>query len=156
MHSLRRHTPRPHQMAEVKKSVLIEQSAQRMFRLVDNVEEYPQFLPWCGGSQLLYRDAHVTRATLQINYRGIRQTFSTENVKDEPRTMQIKLLSGPFKALDGEWRFTDLGDLGCKIDFRLHYEFSSRLLETVVGSVFNYIANTLVDAFVKRARQVYA
>ena len=127
-----------------------------MFALVDAVEAYPQFLPWCDGTHVSYRDAEKTRATLRINYHGARQSFTTENDKDAPRHMSVRLVEGPFRVLDGEWRFTALGDEACKIEFRLHYEFSSKLLERLVGPVFNYIANTMVDAFVKRAETLYA
>jgi ribosome-associated toxin RatA of RatAB toxin-antitoxin module len=142
-------------MAEVNRSVLVAHPAQRMFALVDAVEKYPEFLPWCGGTQLISRDARITRATIQIDYHGIRQSFSTENAKSEPQSMQIKLIEGPFKTLEGSWRFTDLGGDGCKIDLSLRYEFSSRMLEKLVGPVFGYIANNLVDAFVKRAQSIY-
>ena len=142
-------------MPEVHKSVLVAHPAQRLFALVDAVEKYPEFLPWCGGTEVIYRDAHVTRATIQINYRGIRQSFSTENAKSEPRLMQIKLMEGPFKTLEGSWRFTDLGGEGCKIELSLRYEFASRMLEKLVGPVFGYIANNLVDAFVKRVQSIY-
>lgn len=142
-------------MAQVDKSVLVTHSAQRMFELVDAVEKYPEFLPWCGGSECTFRDAHVTRATLHINYRGIRQSFSTENTKTAPQLMQIKLVEGPFRRLEGAWRFTDLGGAGCKVEFGLHYEFASRLLEKLVGPVFGYIANSMVDAFVRRAHSIY-
>ena len=126
-----------------------------MFELVDAVEKYPEFLPWCGGSACTFRDAHITRATLQINYRGIRQSFSTENTKTMPQLMQIRLIEGPFRTLEGAWRFTDLAGAGCKVELSLSYEFSSRLLEKLVGPVFGFIANSMVDAFVKRAQSVY-
>ena len=124
-----------------------------MFALVDAVEAYPEFLPWCGATRVLHRDEGTTRATIQINYHGIRQSFTTENAKRPPEEMQIRLVEGPFRRLEGAWRFTALGDRGCRIDFRLSYDFSSRLLERLIGPVFNYIAGTLVDAFVKRAAQ---
>jgi ribosome-associated toxin RatA of RatAB toxin-antitoxin module len=142
-------------MAQVIKSVLVAHSAQRMFELVDAVEKYPEFLPWCGGSECNFRDDKITRATLHINYRGIRQNFSTENVKTPPVLMQIRLIEGPFRTLDGSWRFTDLNGRGCKVELSLHYEFSNRLLEKLIGPVFSYIANSMVDAFVKRAQSVY-
>ena len=142
-------------MAQVQKSVLVAHSALRMFELVDAVEKYPEFLPWCGGSECTFRDASVTRATLHINYRGIRQTFSTENSKTPPVLMQIRLVEGPFRVLEGSWRFTDLSGRGCKVELSLQYEFSNRLLEKLIGPVFGYIANTMVDAFVKRAQSVY-
>lgn len=135
--------------------MLVEYSHAEMFALVDGVERYPEFLPWCGGSSVAYRDEHTTRATIQISYRGIRQSFTTENTKVPPQAMSVKLLEGPFKTLDGDWRFVPLAEHACKIEFRLRYEFSSRLLEKLVGPVFNYIANTMVDAFVRRAETVY-
>jgi ribosome-associated toxin RatA of RatAB toxin-antitoxin module len=141
-------------MHEVHKSVLVAHPAQRMFALVDAVEKYPEFLPWCGGTEVIYRDARITRATIQINYHGIRQSFSTENTKSEPRLMQIRLVEGPFKTLDGSWRFTDLGG-GCKIELSLRYEFASRVLEKLIGPVFGYIANNLVNAFVKRVQNIH-
>jgi ribosome-associated toxin RatA of RatAB toxin-antitoxin module len=142
-------------MAQVQKSVLVAHSALRMFELVDAVEKYPEFLPWCGGSECNFRDPSVTRATLQINYRGIRQSFSTENIKTPPELMLIRLVEGPFRVLEGSWRFTDLSGRGCKVELSLHYEFSNRLLEKLIGPVFGYIANTMVDAFVKRAQSIY-
>ena len=142
-------------MAEVHKSVLVAYPARQMFALVDAVEKYPEFLPWCGGTELILRDALLTRATIRINYHGIQQSFSTENAKREPHLIQIKLIEGPFRTLEGGWRFTDLGGAGCKVELSLHYEFASRTLDRLVGPVFGYIANNLIDAFVKRARRIY-
>ena len=126
-----------------------------MFDLVEGVEQYPQFLPWCSGTNVSLRDPQVTHATLNINYRGIKQSFSTENHKVPPGLMTLRLVEGPFRSLDGEWRFTPLGDYACRIDFRLSYEFSSTLLEKLVGPVFGHIAGTMVDAFLKRADSIY-
>ena len=142
-------------MAEVSRSVLVAHSASRMFALVDAIEKYPEFLPWCGGTELIFRDAQVTRAIIHINYRGIRQRFSTANTKRESELMQIRLIEGPFRSLEGSWRFIDLNGAGCKIELNLRYEFSSRVIEMLVGPVFGYIANSLVDAFVTRAHSVY-
>lgn len=142
-------------MSEVKKVVLIERSPAQMFALVDDVESYPQFLPWCGGSQVLERSDVLTVAILHINYHGIRSQFSTANEKQFPSSMKLRLREGPFRQLEGEWLFKALGDSACKIEFRLRYEFSSRLLEVALGPVFNHIANTFVEAFVKRADQIY-
>ena len=142
-------------MALVEKSVLVGHSAQRMYALVDRVEDYPQFLPWCGGSSVEHRDGAVTRASIVIDYHGIRQSFRTENRTQPPELIDIRLLSGPFRELDGIWRFIPLGEEACRIDFRLRYEFSSKLLEKLTGRVFAYIADTFVDAFVKRAERLY-
>jgi len=142
-------------MALVEKSVLIERTPAQMFDLVDRVEDYPQFLPWCGGIELHERTATRTAATLRINYHGIKSQFSTENTKEAPRLMEIRLTDGPFAHMDGGWRFTPLGETACKVEFRLHYEFSSHLLERILGPVFNHIADTFVESFVKRAQKVY-
>jgi ribosome-associated toxin RatA of RatAB toxin-antitoxin module len=136
---------------EVKKLVLIEQSAPRMFDLVDRVEDYPRFLPWCGGTELLKRTDVVTVARIHISYHGIKTNFSTENDKIHPRHMLIKLLDGPFRHLEGTWDFTPLGETACKIQFALHYEFEHKLLEKALGPVFHHITNTFVDSFVKFA-----
>lgn len=142
-------------MALVEKSVLIEYSAAQMYALVENLTAYPEFLPWCGGTEILEREGEITRAAITIDFRGLKQRFSTENRANPPQLIEMSLLHGPFRHLDGSWRFKALGDDACKIEFRLHYEFSSKLLEKLVGPVFNFIASTFVDAFVKRALQVY-
>ena len=142
-------------MADVKKQVLIEFTPAQMFALVDRCEDYPLFLQWCGGAEVTTRTDTLTVATLHINYHGIKAQFTTENSKLEPHEMHIRLKEGPFTHLDGSWRFIPLGDAACKIEFNLHYEFSSRLLEKVLGPVFNHIASTFVESFIKRAQQVY-
>ena len=142
-------------MAEVVKTVLVPYSPQQMFDLVDGVERYPEFLPWCGATRLLHRDAGITRATLTIAFKGVKQSFTTDNPKTIPTAMDIRLVEGPFRRLDGSWRFTDLGGQGCRIEFRLSYELASRILDKLIGPVFGHIANTLVEAFIRRAEQVY-
>ena len=142
-------------MALVEKSVLVGHSAAQMYVLVDEVERYPEFLPWCGGSELEHRDAGLTRACVRIDYHGIKQSFRTENRTQPPHLIEIRLISGPFRTLDGVWRFTPLSPEACRIDFRLHYEFSSKLLEKLVGPVFSHIAGSFVDAFLRRAERLY-
>lgn len=142
-------------MPEVSKTVLVTHTPEQMFGLVDDIERYPEFLPWCTGSTVLLRDATVTRATLHVGFRGVKQKFSTENLNTPPHEIVLKLIDGPFRALDGSWRFSDLNGKGCKIEFSLAYEFSSRILATLVGPVFSHIADTMVEAFVKRAERIY-
>lgn len=142
-------------MARVQKSVLVSHTPERMFELVDRVEDYPAFLPWCGGTELRLRDDQHTVATIHIAYLGIRQSFTTENRKTYPREMRIALQDGPFSHLEGDWLFSALGDDACKIEFRLEYVFSSRMLEKLLAPVFSHITNTFVDAFVRRADEVY-
>lgn len=142
-------------MALVEKSVLIEHTVEQMFRLVDEVENYPMFLPWCSKTELKFRDSAKTVATLHINYHSVRSHFTTENDKHEFTAMHIRLVDGPFRQLEGHWRFKPLGDTACKIEFALSYEFSSKVFEKAIGPVFAHIANTFVDAFVRRAGQTY-
>lgn len=142
-------------MADVYKTVLVPHSAERMFQLVDEAERYPEFLPWCGGVDLKWRDEGITSATLHIDYHGLKQNFTTENAKEFPTLMDIRLVDGPFRHLEGVWRFIPLAADACKIEFRLHYEFASPLLEKIIAPVFSHIANTFVDAFVERAERIY-
>lgn len=143
-------------MAQVEKTVLVPHAAAKMFRLVDSPERYPEFLPWCSGVDLIHRDEQSTSATLHIRYHGVKQRFTTLNRKVFPTHMEIKLVEGPFRRLEGTWDFIPLAEDACKIEFRLHYDFSSAVLEKIISPVFSAIANTFVDAFVARADQVDA
>ena len=143
-------------MHKVEKTVLVMHSAAQMYALVDAVEDYPKFLPWCGGIDLLARTETITSATLHINYHGIKQQFTTQNNKQFPHNMQINLKNGPFKHLDGDWRFIALRANACKIEFRLNYEFANGFLEKLISPVFSHIATTFVDGFVARADKIYA
>jgi ribosome-associated toxin RatA of RatAB toxin-antitoxin module len=142
-------------MAKVEKSVLIGHSAARMYALVADVDAYPQFLPWCSGTEVKRLDAHRAAATLHVNYHGLRLHFTTENQMDEGELIDMKLVNGPFKHLYGYWRFIPLSGQACKIEFQLSYELAGKLMEKIAGPVFNHIANTLVEVFVKRAVFLY-
>ena len=142
-------------MATVEKSVLIGHSAAKMYALVADVDAYPQFLPWCSGTEVKQLDPHRAAATLHVNYHGLRLHFTTENQMEEGALIDMTLVNGPFKHLDGFWRFVPLAEQACKIEFRLSYELSGKLVEKIAGPVFNHIANTFVDSFVRRAEQVY-
>ena len=142
-------------MAMVEKSVLIERSAQKMFALVDNIEDYPRFLPWCSKTRVEFRDEKKTVATLHISYLSVKSHFTTENEKEIPLRMSIRLVDGPFRRLEGSWLFKPLAENACRIDFQLSYDFSSKIFEKIIGPVFSQISNTFVDAFVRRADEVY-
>jgi ribosome-associated toxin RatA of RatAB toxin-antitoxin module len=142
-------------MAQVDKTVLVEYSCEQMFALVRDAEQYPQFLPWCSAARVAPGENGATRATLHIDYHGVHTNFTTENTHHPSSAIEIRLVQGPFRHLQGSWRFTPLGDAACKIQLRLTYEFSSKLLERLVGPVFGYIANSLVDAFVRRAERLH-
>lgn len=142
-------------MSGVERSALVPFSAEQMFALVDGVEHYPEFLPWCSMTRVRQRDTSITVAEIGVSYRGIRQSFSTRNRKNPPLSMTLALVDGPFRSLDGEWRFTPLGDTACRVDFRLHYEFSGGLLDRLFAPVFGHIAESMVDAFMRRAEQLH-
>ena len=142
-------------MALVEKSVLVGHSARQMFDLVDQIEHYAQFLPWCGGTTVHSRDEGSVVATIHIAFHHLKQSFTTENASQAPNLIKIRLREGPFQQLEGLWRFTELTQQASKVELRLHYEFSSKLIENLVNPVFSLIAGSLVDAFVERAERIY-
>ena len=148
-------------MKHVKKSVLLWYSPREMYRLVTDVEAYPTFLPWCERTEVIERSAEGLVARLYLSYLGIKQSFTTRNHHEPDRSVTLKLVDGPFSHLEGCWRFLPVpADAGpeakaCRIEFTLDYAFSNRALEALVSPVFDTIANTFVDSFVKRAEQVH-
>ena len=145
-------------MKTVQKSVLIWYSPQEMFDLVTAVQQYPQFLPWCDHARVLEQDGSSMLAEVGIALSGIRQSFVTRNLHDPGRRVQMQLVKGPFSRLDGDWHFHSVGDgsqRAARVELLLHYGFDSVTLSKVVGPVFDRIAASMVDAFVKRAEQVY-
>lgn len=145
-------------MKSIHKSVLLWHSAHEMFALVTDVPSYPQFLPWCEHASVLEHVDGGMTARVGMSMSGLRQSFTTRNVHEPDRRVHMQLVDGPFSQLDGTWAFTPLGDgsqRACKVQFDLRYGFSSATLATLVGPVFDKIAGNLVDAFVKRADQVY-
>jgi ribosome-associated toxin RatA of RatAB toxin-antitoxin module len=141
-------------MVKVEKVVLVHHSAAQMFNLVDDVERYQEFLPWCGGVDLIERSDASTTATVHINFHRLKQQFTTRNKKRFPDAMDIEFKAGPFKHFEGHWRFIALSDEACKIEFKLSYEFSNVFLSQLISPVFSHIANTFVDSFVARADNI--
>ena len=145
-------------MKNVSKSVLIWYSPEEMFSLVTDVSRYPEFLPWCDHGKVLEEDEAGMVAEVGISFSGVRQDFVNRNDHIEGRRVDMRLLRGPFSRLDGGWQFVPLGDgaqRACRVELKLQYGFGNRALAAVVGPVFDKIASSLVDAFVKRAEQVY-
>jgi ribosome-associated toxin RatA of RatAB toxin-antitoxin module len=153
-------------MKTVHKSVLIWYSAQEMFNLVTAVDQYPQFLPWCDHACVLSQTESCMRAQIGIALGSVKQTFTTQNEHSDyavgvdalAKRVGMKLISGPFSNLDGAWDFIPVGDASqraCRTELRLNYGFDNAVLATLVGPVFDKIAASMVDAFVKRANQVY-
>lgn len=145
-------------MKQVRKSVLLWYSPQEMYELVTGVEAYPQFLPWCDSARIVERHEDGVTARLGLHYMGVRQTFTTRNIQRPGESVAVQLVDGPFSRLEGTWLFRPLGGAAkpaCKIEFDLCYAFSSKALEAVVSPVFDRIANTFVDSFVRRAEAVH-
>lgn len=154
-------------MKHVKKSVLLWYSCHEMYELVTDIPSYPKFLPWCERAEVIRQDADSMTGRLHLSYAGVRQAFTTRNRHDPDRAVIVELVDGPFSTLEGSWQFKPIGTpsantsegtpgpSACRIEFELRYAFASRALEMVVSPVFDRIANTLVDAFVRRAEQVH-
>jgi ribosome-associated toxin RatA of RatAB toxin-antitoxin module len=142
-------------MAVVHKTVFLGYSAEQMYSLVNDMDEYPNFLPWCGGVEVQHLDESRLLSTMGINYHGVKQSFTTENMNTPPTQIRMDLVKGPFKHLTGTWNFKSLREDACKIEFDLEYEFSSKMLEQIIGPVFSKIAHTIVECFCKRAEAVY-
>jgi ribosome-associated toxin RatA of RatAB toxin-antitoxin module len=142
-------------MRSVHKTVLVPYRAQQMFDLVERVEDYPKFLPWCGGARILQQTTEETLARIDIDYHGVRTHFTTANRNQPPDRIVISLRDGPFRRLDGIWQFRALSDSACKVEFELNYEFATPVLEGLIGPVFGRIADSFIEAFVKRAVAVH-
>lgn len=145
-------------MKTVHKSVLIWYSAEEMYALVTDVAKYPEFLPWCDASRVIEEGANSMTAEIGLAFGGIHQGFTTQNTHVPGREVRLKLVKGPFSNLDGTWKFNPVGEAGdraCRVELDLTYGFSNFALQAIVGPVFDKIASSLVEAFVKRAEQVY-
>lgn len=142
-------------MASVSRSALVMHSAQQMYDLVADVSSYHEFLPWCGDSRVLKREGDEVEACILVSKAGLERAFTTRNRMVPGQKVEIRLVEGPFRHLDGHWQFHPLREDACKVTLDLEYEFSSKVFTLAFGTVFTQIANTLVDAFVKRAKDVY-
>ena len=129
--------------------------AREMFGLVDDVAAYPEFLPWCSSAEVHSRSDDTVDATLELHKGAVSKTFTTRNSRCEFTSIDLALVDGPFKHLSGGWRFKDLGDGGSKVSLELEFEFESRLVDLMFGSFFEQTCNSLVEAFSKRAAEVY-
>jgi ribosome-associated toxin RatA of RatAB toxin-antitoxin module len=148
-------------MKHVKKTVLLPYSPHEMFVLVTDVADYPKFLPWCERADVLEQRSTGVTARLHLSYMGVHQAFTTRNEHEVDKSVVLTLVDGPFSTLDGTWRFLPVPATGgpaaqaCKIVFELRYSFANGALDLLISPVFDRIANTFVDSFVKRAEEVY-
>lgn len=142
-------------MPVVNRSALVPYSAEQMYALVDDIEGYPAFLPWCRSAKEWARNEDEVRASIEMQRGPVHRTFTTHNRLQKNKMIEMRLVEGPFSRLEGFWRFTELDRGATRVALDLEYEFSSALLKLVIGPVFVQIANTLVDAFCVRATELY-
>ena len=142
-------------MKKVVRSAIVEHSAGQVYALVEDIEAYPRFLPWCAGAEVIERDAGRTVATLKIGFKGVRQSLTTENSNHEGDSIEMRLLKGPFRRFSARWRFQPLAPRAARIEFTLEYEFANRVLARLLEPVFGHIADTMVRAFTRRADEIY-
>lgn len=140
---------------QITKSALVPYSAEQMFKLVDDVDHYPEFLPWCSNAEVLERKTESVEARLDIATSGFHKSFTTMNRIKASETIDMELVEGPFKHLRGSWQFEQLGSEGSKVSLDLSFEFSSKLMGLTLGPAFSKIASTMVEAFTQRAKQIY-
>ncbi len=141
---------------KIERSALVAHSAAKMYRLVEDVPSYPEFLSWCTATRVFEHNAESQKARLSISIAGVKQQFTTHNTLCRDERVEMALHEGPFKSLYGQWCFTQLGDAGCKISLKLDFEMAGKLVTTLFGEGFGRIANRLVEDFCKRADEVYA
>ena len=142
-------------MSSISRSALVAHSAEQMYQLVLDVQAYPEFLPWCTASQVSAQSCEHQLASVSISKAYQQTKFSTQNTLVEDEQISMSLLDGPFKQLDGVWRFKALSNTACKVELDIEFQFSSGLLEKMIGPAFNAVTDTIVSAFVKRAGDVY-
>jgi ribosome-associated toxin RatA of RatAB toxin-antitoxin module len=141
-------------MKRISRHAIVEHSAHEMFSLVDDIESYPRFLPWCSAARVEERTPAGARATLTVGIRGLRQSFTTQNENRPGESIELRLVKGPFRRFAAAWRFKPLSEEACSIEFSLEYEMAGALAR-ILAPLFDHIADTMVDAFTRRADELY-
>lgn len=142
-------------MTHIQRSALLPYAASRLFELVNRVEHYPEFLPWCAAAEVLEESPEHMCASLTVAKAGMTQSFTTRNSLVPGQRIEMRLDQGPFKELHGVWEFKALGDSACKISLDLHFSYAGPVVKATLGPLFNQAANTMVDAFCQRAKEVF-
>jgi len=142
-------------MHHISKSAIVPYTPQQMFELVNNIDDYSQFLNWCDSSSILNQSDDQITASVQINQGGLKQSFSTLNTLTPYKSIEMQLLDGPFDELSGEWRFETLGENASKVHLTLQFKFKSMLIDMALSPIFKSIANSQLDAFIARAKYIY-
>lgn len=142
-------------MPEIIRSALLPYPAKFMYELVNRVEAYPEFLPWCGGARIIQEDENSMEAAIQMSGAGMNQWFKTRNRMVPDESIAMSLVEGPFKRLEGHWTFTPIDNEGCKIELVLQFEFKRGLASALIAPAFTRIANSMVESFCDRARNLH-
>lgn len=141
-------------MKRIARSAIVEHGAGQIYALVEDIEAYPRFLPWCKATRVT-RSGAGTRATLTVGLGALERSFTTENENRLGEAIAMRLVEGPFRQFHATWGFKRLSDTACCIEFTMEYEFSNRALGKLLQPLFDRIADTMVDAFSRRADEVY-
>lgn len=142
-------------MPTINREVIVPYSASEMYRLVNAIEDYPEFLPGCDSSTIHERDSDEVRATIVVGWKGIHKSFTTCNRLQPEKMMEIRLINGPFHHLEGFWRFENIENGSSKVTLDVEFEIAGKLFSLAFGPIFNQFAHTLVDSFTRRAETVY-
>jgi ribosome-associated toxin RatA of RatAB toxin-antitoxin module len=142
-------------MTSIKRSAVVPYTPKQMYQLVDGIEDYPTFLPWCKSSEVHERTADEVKATLLLSKGGIEKSFTTINRNQQDKMIEVRLVSGPFNRLEGFWLFEPIGDSMCKVVLDLDFELTNSLFSLAIGPIFQQIATSLVEAFCQRAKDFY-
>ena len=142
-------------MIEIRRTALVKHSPAQMFDLVNDVEAYPKRFPWCSGAEVLERGENMLVARLDLKFAGFHHSFTTRNTVDRPHRLQMSLVDGPLRALEGVWDFVALGDDGCKIMLALDFDYAGRLGGTALRLGFQGLASRMVDDFCREADRTY-
>ena len=142
-------------MYQINRSALVPYSDQKMYELINDVDDYKNFLPWCGGSRTIEKTENSSLASVDIAFKGVHKTFSTKNRLSPPASIEMEMVDGPFSMLKGRWSFKALDENACKIKLDLDFDFSNRIVGAVIGPVFKIIADSMIDSFTRRADELY-
>ncbi|MEZ8825845.1 SRPBCC family protein [Vibrio amylolyticus] len=143
-------------MKQVSRSALVSFSAEQMYALVNDVSSYPEFLPGCSGSRVMESTPMTMVASVDVSKAGISKTFTTSNQLNHGESIIMNLVDGPFRSLTGGWYFTPLDESACKVELKLEFEFSNKMIELAFGKIFNELTSNMVSSFTQRAKQVYS
>jgi len=142
-------------MPEVSRQLTVPYTTEQMYALVNTIEDYPEFLPWCTGSEIISRNEDEVLARVEVSAAGFHKSFTTRNLLQKNKMMEIRLVDGPFKHLEGFWRFDQIENGHCRVSFDLEFEFAGHFLDFAFSAVFQQMASTFIDAFHERAKEKY-